>query len=88
VLLEGTTRVLGQDPRSQQPVTLERLGRGATGGGHSVWCGVPSGQTVIASTEALALTLPSYTFLQYLDEYPEFGRGDCAIAFTGWEQGL
>jgi ATP-binding cassette subfamily B protein len=34
--------------------------------------GVPC-ETVIASSEVLALTLPSYTFLNLLNEYPEFG---------------
>ncbi|MFM7219212.1 MAG: type I secretion system permease/ATPase [Nodosilinea sp.] len=73
VLLEGEARVLGQDPRSQQPVTLERLGRGQLVGAISLVRGL-SCETVIASTEVMALTLPSYTFLQYLDEYPQFGQ--------------
>ncbi|MEB3250871.1 MAG: cyclic nucleotide-binding domain-containing protein, partial [Cyanobacteriota bacterium] len=57
VLLEGETRVLGQDPRSQQPVTLERLGRGHLVGAISLVRGL-SCETVVASTEVLALTLP------------------------------
>jgi HlyB family type I secretion system ABC transporter len=73
VVLEGQVRLLGYDPRNQQPVTLKRLTRGEMLGVVSLIRGQPC-ETVIASTEVLALTLPSYTFLQLLDEYPEFGR--------------
>ncbi len=73
VILDGQARLLGYDPRTQQPLTLERFDRGAMLGVISLIRGVPC-ETVIASTELLALTLPSYTFLNLLDEYPEFGR--------------
>ncbi|NJL49524.1 MAG: type I secretion system permease/ATPase [Leptolyngbyaceae cyanobacterium SM2_5_2] len=73
VLLEGQARLLGYDPRNQQPVTLQRLARGELVGVISLIRGQPC-ETVIASTEVLALTLPSYTFLQCLDDYPDFGR--------------
>ncbi|MFQ4139398.1 type I secretion system permease/ATPase [Nodosilinea sp. PGN35] len=73
VLLEGQARLLGYDPRNQQPVTLGRFGRGEMLGVISLIRGVPC-ETVIASSEVLALTLPSYMFLGLLDEYPEFGR--------------
>ncbi len=73
VILEGQGRLLGYDPRTQQPLTLERFGRGDMLGVISLIRGVPC-ETVIASTEVLALTLPSYTFLGLLNEYPEFGR--------------
>ncbi|MEO1068691.1 MAG: cyclic nucleotide-binding domain-containing protein, partial [Cyanobacteria bacterium J06638_6] len=73
VLLEGQARLLGYDPRSQQPLTLNRCGPGELLGVISLIRGVPC-ETVIASTEVLALTLPSYTFLNLLNEYPEFGR--------------
>jgi hypothetical protein len=72
VLLEGQARLLGYDPRTEQPVTLGRFGRGEILGVISLIRGVPC-ETVIASTEVLALTLPSYTFLNLLNEYPEFG---------------
>ncbi|MGF1570257.1 MAG: peptidase domain-containing ABC transporter [Nodosilinea sp.] len=73
VVLEGQARLLGYDPRNQQPVTLRRLARGEILGVISLVRGLPC-ETVIASTEVLALTLPSYTFLQLLDDYPDFGR--------------
>jgi HlyB family type I secretion system ABC transporter len=73
VVLEGQARLLGYDPRNQQPVTLKRLSRGEMLGVVSLIRGQPC-ETVIASTEVLALTLPSYTFLNLLDEYPDFGR--------------
>ncbi len=73
VILEGQVRLLGQDPRNQQPVTLQRLGRGALVGAISLVRGL-SCETAIASTEVVAVTLPSYTFLQYLKDYPDFGQ--------------
>ncbi|MEY3299816.1 MAG: hypothetical protein RLZZ597_3076, partial [Cyanobacteriota bacterium] len=72
VILEGQARLLGYDPRSQQPVTLQRLGPGEIVGAISLIRGQPC-ETVIASTEVVALNLPSYTFLQCLNDYPAFG---------------
>lgn len=76
VVLEGQVRMLAYDPRETQPLTLQRLGRGEMLGVLSLIRGVPC-ETAIASTEVLALTLPSYTFLQYLKDYPEFGQAIC-----------
>ncbi|HEY9881430.1 MAG TPA: peptidase domain-containing ABC transporter [Leptolyngbyaceae cyanobacterium] len=76
LLLEGHARLLGFDPRDQKPVTLHRLGRGELLGVPSLIRGT-SCETVIASTEVLALTLPAYTFLQFLKDYPEFGQAVC-----------
>ncbi|MBW4485599.1 MAG: peptidase domain-containing ABC transporter [Tildeniella torsiva UHER 1998/13D] len=76
VILEGQARLLGYDPRTQQPVTLGRFSRGKMLGVISLIRGV-SCETVIASSEVLALTLPSYTFLGLLKEYPEFGGMVC-----------
>ncbi|HIK45625.1 MAG TPA: peptidase domain-containing ABC transporter [Leptolyngbyaceae cyanobacterium M65_K2018_010] len=73
VLLEGQVRLLGYDPRNSQPVTLQRLGRGELVGAISLIRGQPC-ETAIASTEVLALTLPSYQFLHCLEDYPEFGH--------------
>ncbi|PSN11467.1 type I secretion system permease/ATPase, partial [filamentous cyanobacterium CCP5] len=74
VILEGQVRILAYDPREDHPLTLQRLGRGELVGVLSLIRGVPC-ETAIASTEVLALTLPAYTFLQYLQDYPEFGHG-------------
>ncbi|NMF82576.1 type I secretion system permease/ATPase [Nodosilinea sp. P-1105] len=73
VLLEGQVRLLGYDPRNQQPTTLSRLGRGDLLGVISLIRDVPC-ETAIASTEVLALTLPSYTFLQLVKDEPKFGQ--------------
>lgn len=73
VLLEGQARLLGYDPRNQQPITLQRLDRGGMLGALSLIRGIPC-ETAIASTEVLAMTLPAYTFLQCLQDYPEFGQ--------------
>jgi len=73
VLLEGQARLLGYDPRDQKPITLQRLERGELLGVISLIRGLPC-ETAIASTEVLALTLPSYTFLQLLKDHPGFGK--------------
>lgn len=72
VVLEGQVRLLAYDPRETQPMTLQRLGRGEMLGVLSLIRGTPC-ETAIASTEVLALTLPSYRFLQYVKDYPVFG---------------
>lgn len=76
LLLEGQARLLGQDPRLQQPITLQRMERGELLGIASLIRGV-SCETVIASTEVVALTLPAYTFLQLIKDYPTFGQAVC-----------
>ncbi|ASC71333.1 Cyclic nucleotide-binding domain protein [Halomicronema hongdechloris C2206] len=76
VILEGHARLLGQDPRTQQPTTLQRLGPGELLGIISLIRGVPC-ETVIASTELIALPLPAYTILQFLEQYPAFGQAIC-----------
>ncbi|NEQ29938.1 MAG: type I secretion system permease/ATPase [Leptolyngbya sp. SIO4C5] len=73
VLLEGQARLLGYDPRTQEPVTLKRLGKGELIGIAGLVRGIPC-ETVIASTEVTCLTLPAQTFLRSLEQYPEFGR--------------
>jgi HlyB family type I secretion system ABC transporter len=73
LLLEGQARLLGYDPRDQKPITLQRLGRGELLGVASLIRG-NSCETVIASTEVLALTLPAYLFLQLLKDYPAFNQ--------------
>lgn len=82
LLLEGQARLLGYDPRDQKPITLQRLGRGELLGVISLIRGI-SCETAIASTEVLALTLPSYTFLQLLKDYPDFGQAIYGHVYLG-----
>ena len=53
---------------------FKRLSRGENYWGRQSNSGGSPAKTVIASTEVLAMTLPSYTFMNLLDEYPDFGR--------------
>jgi len=76
VILEGQARLLGQDPRSQQPTTLQKVGPGELLGIISLIRGLPC-ETVIASTDLIALPLPAYTILQLLQQYPTFGQAIC-----------
>ncbi|MFE4104760.1 peptidase domain-containing ABC transporter [Almyronema epifaneia] len=73
ILLEGQARLLGYDPRTQEPVTLKRLGKGELIGIAGLVRGIPC-ETVLASTEVTCLTLPAQAFLRSLEDYPEFGR--------------
>ncbi|NJP09396.1 MAG: type I secretion system permease/ATPase [Leptolyngbyaceae cyanobacterium RU_5_1] len=71
VLYHGQARLLGQDPGSQLPVTLQRLEPGAILG----WAGLVrrvACETAIASTEAICITIPAATFLALMDQEPGF----------------
>lgn len=69
ILLTGQARLLGYDPRTQMPSTLQLLKPGAIIGWVNLVRGVPC-ETVIASTEAVGLTLPQEEFWALLDRYP------------------
>ena len=75
ILYEGQVRMLGYDPRTQRPVTLELLRPGAILGWISLVRGVPC-ETAIASTEAICLTMSASDFLALLDRDPKL-----ALAF-------
>lgn len=71
VLLQGQARLLGYDPNSQLPYTLQKLEPGAILG----WVGLLRGvacETAIASTEAVCITIPASTFLSLLEQDPQF----------------
>ncbi|WP_416666724.1 peptidase domain-containing ABC transporter [Egbenema bharatensis] len=75
ILYEGRVRLLGHDPRTQRPVTLELLKPGAIIG----WVGLIRGvacETVIASDETICLTLAASDFLALLEREPQI-----ALAF-------
>ncbi|MEM9215948.1 MAG: peptidase domain-containing ABC transporter [Cyanobacteria bacterium P01_F01_bin.150] len=65
IVYEGQARLLGYDPRTDRPVTLQLLQPGAVLGWVGLVRGVPC-ETVIASTETICLVLPSLDFLTFL----------------------
>ncbi|MGK7881304.1 MAG: peptidase domain-containing ABC transporter [Crocosphaera sp.] len=69
ILLEGQGRLLGYDPRTQMPSTLQRLTPGSVVGDVNLIRGVPC-ETVIASTEAVGIALKQEDFWHLLEEYP------------------
>ncbi|MBE9129486.1 MULTISPECIES: peptidase domain-containing ABC transporter [unclassified Coleofasciculus] len=69
ILYEGRARLLGYDPRNQQPVTLELLEPGAILGWVSLIRGIPC-ETAIASTETICLTLGGAEFLALMAREP------------------
>ncbi|MDX2229126.1 MAG: peptidase domain-containing ABC transporter [Leptolyngbyaceae cyanobacterium bins.349] len=71
VLFQGQARLLGYDPNSQLPSTLQRLESGAILGWVSLLRGVAC-ETAIASTEAVCITIPAITFLKLLEQEPQF----------------
>ncbi|ACK71968.1 cyclic nucleotide-regulated ABC bacteriocin/lantibiotic exporter [Gloeothece citriformis PCC 7424] len=71
ILYEGQARLLGYDPRTQMPTTLELFQPGEVFG----WINFirdTSCETVIASTEVICLALKKQDFLDLLAKYPEF----------------
>jgi ATP-binding cassette subfamily B protein len=70
ILYEGQTRLLGYDPRTQKPITLELLRPGAVIGWIGLLRGVPC-ETVIASTESICLTIEAADFLALLEREPQ-----------------
>jgi ATP-binding cassette subfamily B protein len=73
ILCEGEARLLGFDPHSQMPISLEKLEAGAAIGAVGSIRGVPC-ETAIASTEAICLILNTKDFLNLLDKYPELQK--------------
>ncbi len=71
IVYEGQARLLGYDPRTNIPATLEILEPGAVAG----WAGLARGiacETVTASTELIGFALPSADFLALLALEPAF----------------
>ncbi len=73
LIYEGEVRVLGYDHRTAETLSLEVVGKGATLGWLSLLRGI-SCETAIASTEVLALTLPSRAFYQLIETDPDFAQ--------------
>jgi len=82
IICEGQARLLGHDPRTQSPVTLQLLKPGEILGWVSILRGV-SCETAIASTEIICLTLPAAEFLTLLEQEPALAAGfreRCALS--------
>ncbi|MCP2731787.1 peptidase domain-containing ABC transporter [Limnofasciculus baicalensis] len=81
ILYEGKARLLGYDPRTPQPLTLELLKPGAILGWVSLIRGVPC-ETAIASEESICLTVPTIEFLALMAREPSVGnafQGHCTL---------
>ena len=73
LILEGQARLLGEDPRTEKPITLKLLEKGALIGLVGMLRGAAC-ETAIASTEVVALKLSSVDFQKALDEHASFGK--------------
>ncbi len=71
ILFEGQARLLGYDPRTKMPSTLQLLQPGDILGWVNVVRGMPC-ETAIASTEAICLSLSQEDFSALLAQYPAF----------------
>jgi ATP-binding cassette subfamily B protein len=79
ILYEGKARLLGYDPRTSIPITLQLLEPGAIFGWVNLIRGVPC-ETIISSTEAVCLTLNNDDFKQLIEKFPQFGEAFSAKA--------
>jgi ATP-binding cassette subfamily B protein len=73
IVLEGKVRLLGYEPSTQNPFSLQMLQSGDMLG----WAGLLRGvacETAIASEETICLTLAAQNFLDLIQKYPEFAR--------------
>jgi HlyB family type I secretion system ABC transporter len=71
ILYEGQARLLGYDPRTNIPVTLQILEPGTVVGWASLARGIAC-ETVTASTELVGFALPAADFLELLAQEPAF----------------
>jgi ATP-binding cassette subfamily B protein len=71
VIMEGQARLLGEDPRSGQPITLALAEKGALLGVVGMLRGTPC-EIAIASNEVIGLQLSIATFQRVMEEHPNF----------------
>ena len=70
IISEGEVRLLGYDPRTKMPTTLDKLKPGEIIGWVNLARGMPC-ETAMASTEVVCLALDNEYFLNLIDEYPQ-----------------
>jgi ATP-binding cassette, subfamily B, bacterial HlyB/CyaB len=73
IVYQGQVRLMGYDPRTETPLTLQLLEPCETLGWLGLLCDRPI-ETAIASTETICLTLPAAAFLQLVAQEPEFAQ--------------
>ncbi|MBD2434720.1 MULTISPECIES: peptidase domain-containing ABC transporter [Fischerella] len=70
IIYTGQARLIGHDPQSNIPVTLQRLQPGEIVGWKSLLQGVPCEKVMACEEETLCLVLPHEEFLTLLEEEP------------------
>lgn len=73
ILYEGQVRLLGYDPQTKLPITLNKLQPGAIIGEIGLFRQIAC-ETAIASTEVICLTLNAPGYLRFLSAYPAFAN--------------
>ncbi|MGL6338284.1 MAG: peptidase domain-containing ABC transporter, partial [Waterburya sp.] len=74
IISEGEVRLLGYDPRTKMPTTLDKLKPGQIIG----WVNLARGlacETAMASTEVVCLALDNQDFLALVEQYPQLAEG-------------
>ncbi len=69
IISEGEVRILGYDPRTKMPTTVDKLKPGQIIGWINLARNIPC-ETAMASTEVVCLALENDYFLELLDKYP------------------
>ncbi len=70
IISEGEVRLLGYDPRTKMPTTLDKLKPGQIIGWVNLARGVPC-ETAMASTEVVCLALDNQDFLSLIEQHPQ-----------------
>ena len=73
IISEGEVRLLGYDPRTRMPTTLDKLKPGQIIGWVNLARGLPC-ETAMASTEVVCLALDNQYFLELIERYPQLAR--------------
>ncbi|MGK7896885.1 MAG: peptidase domain-containing ABC transporter, partial [Xenococcus sp. (in: cyanobacteria)] len=73
IVSEGEVRVLGYDPRTKMPTTLEKLKPGQIIGWVNLARGIAC-ETAMASTEVVCLALDNAEFIRLIEKYPELSQ--------------
>ena len=73
IISEGEVRLLGYDPRTKMPTTLDKLKPGQIIGWVNLARGLPC-ETAMASTEVVCLALDNQYFLELIGKYPQLAQ--------------
>ncbi len=73
IISEGEVRLLGYDPRTKMPTTLDKLKPGQIIGWVNLARGLPC-ETAMASTEVVCLALDNQDFLDLIEQYPQLAE--------------